>query len=84
METAERRNTAAMHLITPVVAMGATMVLRKVLNAGYRRVTGSPPPSASDTNVTFRRAMFWAITTAATAAIVEVAIYRLMDKDEPN
>jgi hypothetical protein len=82
METTPHRNSAAMHLITPVVAMGATMLMRKALNAGYRRVTGSAPPSATDTSITFRRAMFWAITTAATAAIVEVAIYRLMDKDE--
>jgi hypothetical protein len=81
MDQPERRHAAAMHLLTPFVAMGATMVLRKALNAGYHRITGSPPPSATDGNITFRRALIWAMTTAATAAVVEVAIYRIMEKD---
>jgi hypothetical protein len=68
------------HLIAPLVAFGATMIVRKVMNSSYRKVTGTQPPGAHDEQVSFARAVMWAAATAATAAVVEVAVYRITTK----
>ncbi len=70
----------AMHLIAPIVAIGATMVVRRVMNSSYRRVTGSDAPDPRAPGVTFARALMWAVVTAAAAAAVEVAVYRLTNE----
>lgn len=77
IEKAEPEVNPMMHLVAPIVAIGATMIVRKVLNSGYRRVTGSPAPDIHQPGVTLTRALVWAVATAATAAAVEVAVYRL-------
>lgn len=68
------------HIVAPLAAIGATMIARSLLNRGYRTVTGSPAPGANDPGVTFVRAVIWAGMTAATAAIVEVAVYRMVQR----
>ena len=70
-----------MHLIAPVTAIGATMVMRKVLNAAYEHRTGSAAPDPRDGRVNFGRALMWAIVTAAAAAAVETAVYRVMNRE---
>lgn len=69
-----------MHLVAPIVAIGATMLVRKALNSGYKRVTGSAAPDPREPGVTLGRALMWAVVTAATAAAVEVAVYRLTNQ----
>ena len=76
IERPEPEVNPMMHLVAPIVAIGATMIVRKVMNSGYRRVTGTPAPDAHDAGVTLTRALVWAVATAATAAAVEVAVYR--------
>ena len=76
IDKAEPEVNPLMHLVAPIVAIGATMIVRKVMNSGYRRVTGSPAPDVHEPGVTFTRALVWAVATAATAAAVEVAVYR--------
>ena len=66
-----------LHLVAPIAAIGATMVLRRVMNSGYRAVTGTAPPDPRDGTSSWARAITWAAVTAATAAVVEVVVYRL-------
>lgn len=68
------------HLIAPIAAIGATMLVRKLMNDGYRKVSGGPVPTPSDPAVTFGRALMWTAITAATAAVVEVAVFRLANQ----
>ena len=68
------------HLIAPVAAIGATLLVRKLLDTGYRRVTGVAAPAPRDPQVTFAKALLWTAVTAATAAVVEVAVYRLANQ----
>jgi len=68
------------HVIAPIVAFGATMLVRKVLQSGYRMVTGTDAPDTHDPQVKFTRALTWTIITAATAAVVEVEVYRFLNK----
>ena len=68
------------HLIAPVAAIGATLLVRRVLDSGYRRVTGGPAPVPRDPQVTLAKALLWTAVTAATAAVVEVAVYRLANQ----
>jgi hypothetical protein len=68
------------HLIAPIAAIGATMLVRKLLNSGYKRATGHDAPAPRDPQVTFARALMWTAVTAVTAAVVEVAVYRLANQ----
>jgi hypothetical protein len=77
---AEFEPNPVMHLLAPVIAITATMVVRKVLNVGYEQVTGNKPPAPRDPSIAFRRAVVWAVVTAATAAAVETAVYRIANQ----
>jgi hypothetical protein len=79
-EKIEDEPNPIMHLIAPITAIGATMLMRKVLNTSYQRATGSSAPDPHDPRVHFGRALVWAIVTAATAAAVETAVYRAMNR----
>jgi Protein of unknown function (DUF4235) len=69
-----------MHLIAPISAIGATIIMRKALNSAYAHRTGREAPDPRDPAVSFMRALGWAIVTAAAAAAVETAVYRLMNR----
>lgn len=69
-----------MHLVAPLIAVAATMVVRKALSIGYEQVTGHKPPAPRDPAVAFSRAVAWAIVSAATAAAVETAVYRVANQ----
>ena len=68
------------HLVAPVVASGATMSVRKALNAGYRRATGTDAPGPRDPGVSIARVLLWSVVTAAAATAVEVAVYRMTNR----
>lgn len=68
------------HLIAPLAAIGATMLVRKMMNSGYEGVTGHPAPAPRDPAISFGRALLWTAVTAATAAVVEVAVYRIANQ----
>ena len=69
-----------MHLIAPLAAIAATMVVRKGMNMAYSAVTGHEAPVPRDPQVRFARAVIWTALTAATAAVVEVAVYRIANQ----
>lgn len=64
-------------LVTPALAFGATIVARKALASGYRSITGTDAPSGQDRTVPLARVLAWAALSAATAAVIEVAVYRI-------
>lgn len=68
------------HLIAPIAAIGATMLVRRIMTSGYERATGRPAPAPRDPAVSFGRALMWTAVTAATAAVVEVAVYRIANQ----
>ncbi len=69
-----------MHLVAPLAAVVATMVVRKVMNTAYEAMTGHEPPVPRDPSVRLGRALLWTAVTATTAAVVEVAVYRLANQ----
>ena len=64
-------------IIAPVAAIGATWLVRKVLDSGYKAATGKQPPHASDPGQSMMRIILWAATSAAAIAVVNVVIDRL-------
>jgi hypothetical protein len=52
------------------------------MSSGYRAVTGKEPPHASDRNQSLARVFLWAAATAATIAVVNVAIDRFISPQE--
>ena len=64
-------------VVAPIATLIAAGVVRRVLDGGYRRVTGSPPPRASDRSVPMRQVLLWAAATAAAVAVASVVVDRL-------
>jgi hypothetical protein len=80
IEVAKPQINPVVHVIAPLVAYGATTLVRKVLQTGYRQLTGTDAPDTRDPQVKFTRALAWTVITASTSAIVEVAVYRYANK----
>jgi len=81
-QTPQRNHSIAIHVIAPLAAMAATWAVRKALDGGYRRVKGHSAPSPHDPNVSFGSALVWATITAAAAAAVEVAVFRIVSRED--
>lgn len=64
------------HVVAPLVAIGATMLVRKMLNQGYKRATGHAAPDSRDPSTGIATAIVWTAVSAAAAAVAEVAVYR--------
>ena len=75
-EPSAKSPSAASHVIAPLAAMAATWFARKMMDNAYRGITGGPAPMAHDPRTSLSKALAWAAITAATAAVVEVAVYR--------
>jgi len=73
-------NNLVIHVLAPLAAMGATWATRKALDTGYRSVTGRIAPNSQDLQVRMGSAVMWAAITAASAAVVEVAVFRFLAK----
>ena len=73
-------NNLVIHVLAPLAAMGATWASRKALDTGYRYVTGRTAPNSQDLQVRMGSAVMWAAITAASAAVVEVAVFRFLAK----
>ena len=65
----------------PIVAIGATWAVRKIMDKSYSGLTGNPPPRANDPNQHLMKVLLWATATAAAIAVVDVVISRTMHKD---
>lgn len=73
-----------LHVAATLLAFGATAIVRRMMDSGYRRATGRPTPSPTDGTSSVVRTIAWAALTAATAAVVEVAILRAMEGRRPR
>jgi hypothetical protein len=73
-------NQLVVHVLAPIAAMAATWAARKVLNSSYSRLTGHKTPDPQDAQVALGSALAWAAITAASAAVVEVAVFRFLAK----
>jgi hypothetical protein len=78
---AEDRPNPALHLVAPLLAFGGTFLVRKALTVGYRQFTGKSAPDPHQRATPVFTAVMWAAATAAAAAIVEVAVYRITTPD---
>ena len=66
----------ALKVAAPLIVIAATWASNKALAAGYSALTGKEPPNPDDRRVSFARALTWTLATAATAAVVQMLIYR--------
>lgn len=73
-------NQLVVHVLAPLAAIGATWAARKVLDSSYRKLVGHSAPNPQDAQVKLGSALAWAAITAASAAVVEVAVFRFLAK----
>lgn len=71
----------ALKIAAPLIVIAATWASNKVLTMGYSAITGKEPPNPDDRRVSFARALTWTLATAATAAVVQMVIYRAVSSD---
>lgn len=79
MSDSNAQDSSGVHLasiIAPALAFGATIVAKKALTSGYRSITGKDAPSSKDKGASLGSVLAWAALTAATAAVIEVAVFR--------
>jgi hypothetical protein len=69
--------STVLKIAAPVIAFSAAWAVRKVLESTYEKATGSAPPRAADPDAKMSRIILWAIATAASIAVVNVAVDRL-------
>ncbi len=79
-EHSSGENQLVIHVLAPLAAMAATWAARKALNSSYRKLTGHGAPDPQDAQVALGSALAWAAITAASAAVVEVAVFRFLAK----
>jgi hypothetical protein len=79
-EQSSAENHLVVHVLAPLAAIGATWAVRKALDSSYRKVTGRSAPNPQDDRVSLGSALAWAAITAASAAVVEVAVFRFLAK----
>jgi hypothetical protein len=68
------------HMIAPVAAIIGTIIVRKVVNVTYERATGHKAPEARDPQTSLARALLWTAVITTSAAVAEVAIYRMVNR----
>ncbi|MDA8434956.1 MAG: DUF4235 domain-containing protein [Actinomycetales bacterium] len=64
-------------IVAPIATIVAAGAVRRLLDGGYRKVLGTPPPRANDRSVPMRQVLLWAAATAAAVAVVSVVVDRL-------
>jgi hypothetical protein len=64
-------------ILLPIAAIGATLLVRKIMDKGYEKVTGHEPPKASDPDQRTGKILLYAVATAAAVAVVNVAFDRM-------
>ena len=69
-----------LHLVAPVVAMGAIWIARQGLRASYEGLSGREAPRPYEQETPWARALLWTAATATTAAVIEVSVRRLADE----
>ena len=69
--------STALKVAAPMIALGASWLVRKALDGAYRRTTGSAPPKAADRDVNIGRVLVYAAASAVAIALVNVAIDRM-------
>ena len=67
-----------------IVQMGATWLVRKVLDVGFQRTTGHAPPTARDLGVPFRQTIAWAAVTAGGVAAATIIADRVVLRPKPR
>lgn len=74
----------ALRMAAPLVALGASWAASKALSGAYRAITGDEPPVAEDRSVSLTRVLTWTIVTAATGAVIQMAVYRFASRALPD
>ena len=74
----------ALKIAAPFIVFAATWASNKALTVAYSAITGKEPPNPDDRRVSLGRALTWTIATAATAAVVQMVIYRAVSSDDDD
>jgi len=78
--TTSARTTA--RAAAPLISMGATWAVRKVMIRAYEARTGRPAPVIYSRDASLVSKVVWAAAMAGVIALVEVVVVQLLDGDD--
>lgn len=75
---ASRRAQAPFAVVTGALGLAGALVGQKIVNASWRRVTGTEPPNLEDPEVPLGRATCWVLVSGTSQAVLQLALGRLV------
>jgi hypothetical protein len=66
----------------PLITLGATFVVRKLMMRTYEARTGKPAPVVYSREASAVSKVLWAATMAATIAVIEVVVWQIFESDD--
>ncbi len=66
----------------PAISLGAAWAARKGLAKAYEARTGHPAPLVARSDASITRRILWAAAMAASVALIEIVIWKLLDPDD--
>lgn len=70
---------AALQTARPLITLAATWVVRKGLIRGYEARTGKAAPVVYSREASVASKVIWAATMAASIALIEVVLWKVLD-----
>lgn len=66
----------------PLITLGATWAVRKVMMKAYESATGQPAPVVYSSEASTVAKIVWAATMAATIASIEIVVWKVLAEDD--
>jgi hypothetical protein len=66
----------------PLITLGATWAVRKVMMKAYEAATGQPAPVVYSREASTVAKIAWAATMAATIASIEIVVWKVLAEDD--
>ncbi|MDH3958825.1 MAG: hypothetical protein OEV20_06180 [Actinomycetota bacterium] len=66
----------------PLITLGATWAVRKLMMKAYESATGHPAPVVYSSEASTVAKIVWAATMAATIASIEIVVWKVLAEDD--
>ena len=66
--------------VAPLITLGATWAVRKVMMKSYEAATGKPAPVVYSSEASAASKIVWAAAMAATIASIEIVVWKVLEE----
>ncbi len=80
--TAHDSRSSMLTNAAPAISLGAAWAVRKTAAKVYEARTGQPAPMVSRQDASIAKRLMWAAAMAASVALIEIIIWRVLDPND--